>query len=418
MPPPEAGDDAPEPDDDPGRDDPADESFDDPAGPRPDPLDRPWVHPTELRSFVAAPILPPREVRPREWAIGIGSAVAAIVATVLVLVAFGALGGRHRAAIPPPVVTNPTDVVDYTVAEQVAGSVAPSVVTVRTGGDPQQAVGSGVVIRSDRVITNAHLLTGLTGATKIEVVTDRGETLTAKLVGADPQTDLALLDVSDGDLTLASLGASSPLKVGQTVVSVTATRGTHYKLNINVVSDQNIMADTGTGVMVAGLVEFGIDTTPDMAGGALVDQNGNVVGILTHPTSSAATNDLSGGLAVPVSVVRDVEDQLDSSGKVSHGWLGVLCGADDTDRAAGGARLVVVIPDGPAAKAGLKPGDVVTRAGGDDVSGKADLVADARGLRPQDPLDVTYLRDGRAHDARVTLGAGDPQQLAIWPAMG
>ena len=111
------------------------------------------------------PILPPREVRPREWAIGIGSAVAAIVATVLVLVAFGALGGRHRSAIPPPVVTNPTDVVDYTVAEQVAAVGRPERRHRPHRGDPHQAVGSGVVIRPDRVITTAHLLSG---ATRIE----------------------------------------------------------------------------------------------------------------------------------------------------------------------------------------------------------------------------------------------------------
>ncbi len=105
------GDGAPEPDDA-------------PSGPPPDPLDRPWVHPSELHSFVSTPSAPPREPRPREWAIGVGSAVAAVLATVLVLVAFGALGGRHRSPIPPPVVTNPGDVVDYAVAERVGTAVA------------------------------------------------------------------------------------------------------------------------------------------------------------------------------------------------------------------------------------------------------------------------------------------------------
>src|SRR5690242_17443383 len=113
------GDGAPEPDDA-------------PSGPPPDPLDRPWVHPSELRSFVSTPTAPPREPRPREWAIGVGSAVAAVLATILVLVAFGALGGRHRSPIPPPVVTDPGDVVDYAIAEQVGNAVAGSVVLVRT----------------------------------------------------------------------------------------------------------------------------------------------------------------------------------------------------------------------------------------------------------------------------------------------
>src|SRR4051812_7095028 len=203
------GDGAPEPDDV-------------PSGPPPNPLDRPWVHPTELSSFVPSPELPPRETRPREWAIGIGSGVAATVATVLILVAFGALGGRHRAAIPPPVVSSPNDVIDYSVARRVGAVIAPGVVTVRTGGDTPKPVGSGVVVQSDRVMTAAHLLNG---ATRVDVVTQTGATLNAKVIGTDPQTDLALLDVGDGDLILAPLGSPTPLPIGQTVVAVTATRG-------------------------------------------------------------------------------------------------------------------------------------------------------------------------------------------------
>jgi S1-C subfamily serine protease len=396
------GDGAPEPDDV-------------PSGPRPDPLDRPWVHPSELRSFVATPEAPPHEVRPREWAIGIGSAVAAIVATVLVLVAFGTLGGRHRSPLPPPVVSSPSDVIDYAVAKRVGAVIAPSVVTVRVGGDAPAPIGSGVVLQSDRVMTAAHLLAG---ATKVDIVTPTGERLDAKVVGADPQTDLALLAVTGGDLALAPLGSANPLQVGQPVVAVTATKDIHYKLGINVVSDRNLMVDTGTGVDIAGLVETGITVTPDMAGGALVDQYGSVVGILTHP---AAASPYAGanGLAIPASTVHDVQDQLDNSGKVSHGWMGVVCSKDDADRPEGGATITVVVPGSPAAKAGLAPDDIVVQAGGEPVSGRADLVAASRSLRPQDPLDVRYLRAGKSRTTTVNLGAGDPQVLAAYaPDMG
>ena len=186
------GDGAPEPDDA-------------PSGPPPNPLDRPWVHPSELRSFVSTPAAPPRETRPREWAIGVGSAVAAVLATVLVLVAFGALGGRHRSPLPPPVVTNPGDVVDYAVAERVGTAVAPSVVTVRVGRrDATKPVGSGVVLTSDRVDhrraqpQRRHRR----GRRRPTPATSSP----AKVVGTDPQTDLALLAVADGDLQLARLG--------------------------------------------------------------------------------------------------------------------------------------------------------------------------------------------------------------------
>ena len=391
------GDGAPEPDDT-------------PSGPPPNPLDRPWVHPSELHSFVSTPPAPPREPRPREWAIGVGSAVAAVLATILVLVAFGALGGRHRSPLPPPVVTNPGDVVDYAVAERVGTAVAASVVMVRArAGDSTRPVGSGVVVTSDRVMTAAHNLTGITD---VVVLTNTGTELPAKVVGSDPQTDLALLSVSDGELQLAQFGGASPPRVGQTVVAVSA--GAHYRVGIDVVSDRDVMVDAGTGVDVAGLLETGIAVTPEMSGGALVDSDGNLVGVLTRATSGSPD-----GLAVPVSTVRDVRDQLDGTGKATHGWMGVVCDKDPAQsRPQGGAVVQTVVDGSPAADAGLAPNDVVVRAAGQLVSDRPDLVAAVRGLRPQDPLEVQYLRDGKPRTVTITLKAGDPQLFVYAPAMG
>ena len=389
----------------------APEPDDESSGPPPDPLDRPWVHPSELRSFVSTPAAPPREPRPREWAIGLGSAVAAILATILVLVAFGALGGRNRSPLPPPVVTSPGDVVDYAVAERIGTAVAPSVVAVRlhTPDGGTSPVGSGVVVASDRVVTAAH---NLGAATDVVVVNSFGNSVDAKVVGTDPQTDLALLSVSGGDLQLAQLGGSGSPRVGQTVVAVSG--GPHPRVNIDVVSDRDVMVDAGTGVDVAGLLETGIPVTPEMSGGALVDANGNLVGILTR--ASSGTPD---GLAVPVTTMRDVRDQLDGSGKVTHGWMGVVCDKNPAEsRPQGGAVVQTVLDGSPASAAGLAPGDVVIRAAGGPVSDPADLVAAIRGLRPQDPLELQYVRDGRTRTTTVTLKAGDPVLFQYAPAMG
>ena len=99
------------------------EPDDEPIAPCPDPLDRPWVHPTELRSFVATPESPTSPPRPREWVIGLTSAIAGVVATILILVVFGAIGGRNRSPIRPPVVSTPDEVLDYGVAGRVYQSV-------------------------------------------------------------------------------------------------------------------------------------------------------------------------------------------------------------------------------------------------------------------------------------------------------
>jgi S1-C subfamily serine protease len=393
-------------------DDGAPEPDDTPTGPPPDPHDRPWVHPSELHSFTSAPVLPERETRPREWVIGLGSAAAAVVATILVLVAFGALGGRHRAALPPPVVTTPNDVIDYSVAEQVGSAVAASVVAVRVGGDGGHTVGSGVAIGSDRIMTAAHLLNG---ASEVSVVTTGGDQLAARVVGADAQTDLALLAVSGGDLQLAPMARSTPPKIGQPIVAVSADRGGHYSVSIDVVSDRDAMVDTGTGVDVAGLLETGLTVQPSMAGGALVDAGGNLVGVLTR-----ATDGMPDGLAIPIASVRDVQEQLDGSGKVTHGWMGVVCDGTPADLADGdsGARIQGVVDGGPAAAAGLQNGDVIVRAGGRLLDGRPDLVATVRAMRPLDHLDVQYVRDGRTRTTTVTLGVGDPQLLMAWPTMG
>ena len=188
--------------------------------------------------------------------------------------------------------------------------------------------------------------------------------------------------------------------MGQVVVAVGASKGNPGFLGINVVSERNILVGSTTGATLAGLIQTGITTPPETTGGALLDTGGHVVGILTTVPGVLKT-----GLAVPIAVARDVENQLDASGKVVHGWLGVD-GNDDTTRVDGGAHVTVVVDGSPASKANVQPGDVITRVGTLPIHTYADLIAEWRRRRPGDPFTVTFWRGNQGHsNVPVTLGA-------------
>jgi len=373
---------------------------DEPTGPRPDPANRAWVHPAELQAFRPAPTSTAAPPRPREWVIGVVSAVAAVAATVLVLVAFGALGGRDRATIPPPAVTNPSSPIDYVDAQRVRVSAGPTIVTVSTDAptaDGSPAVGSGVVIRTDRVLTSAHLLVG---ASKVTVSTKGGATITAQVSGVDPATDLGLLVASGVGDQLATPYTLGEAGVGDVVVALGAGKANTGWVDINVVQEQNWLVTSGAAA-IAGLLATGTDTTPATSGGGLFDTQGRLIGVLVSPPGVART-----GLAIPVDVALDVADQLERTKKVAHGSVGVVFGADASGGTAG-ATVAGVVPDGPAAKADppLQAGDVIVHAGDRSVSGMQDMVAAARRLHPSDPLELVFVRGGRTMRTRMQLAA-------------
>jgi S1-C subfamily serine protease len=383
-------------------DDGVPEDEDSASGPRPDPLDRPWVHPSELRSFVANP-LPPSQARPREWVIGLLSATVGIAATLLVLVAFGALGERTRSPLPPPVFTTPNAPVDVGVAARVSQFVMPSVVTIRATGPAGTNVASGVAVSSNRVLASAHVVAG---ASTILVATRFGSSYPGKLMGIDADTDLALLDVAGADLSFQPL-ASNAADVGEPVVAVASTKGDSPYNAIDIISRLNVLVTTANGSMMAGLLGAELATTPETSGGGLFNTNGELVGILTSPPGVSTA-----GLAVPIAMADDVRDQLESSGKVTHGWLGLT--ADDAkDRP--GATVTSIFPDSPASAAKLEVGDVITRAGGQFVGSFDDLIAEWRRHRPGDSIAIDYHRGRSARDVQVTATLTGPPPVAPAP---
>ncbi len=368
----------------------------DASGPPPDPLDRVWLHPSELHSFLAASESRPRPVRRRRPALVGFALVGALAIAVSVVVFLTDVTGDDSSV---PLATGvdafstdraPADMV------LVAGA---SIVTVQVARPDGTTKVSGVCIEEDVVLTSAH---ALEGATSVTVATS-DERLPAEAAGADPGTDLALLRVGALDVPPARLGYSDGLREGQWVLGLAAgAKADQHWVNVGTISEFDRLFVSPAGAIVAGLIDTETGAGRPHSGGVVLDRRGAVVGILTVPAGAAPS-----GLAVPINTARDVAQQLATTGTAAHGWLGVS-GTDDTERAGGGARVDEVLPSGPADRAGLDDGDVVVAVSDGQatiaVSGIRELMTEVTRRRPGESLKLTVLRDGAKRHVPVELG--------------
>jgi S1-C subfamily serine protease len=387
-----------------------------PASRFPNPLDRLWTHPSELQPFVSSDVPVPAPVPPRTWAVGVASALAASALTVLVLVAFGAIGERTPRAPTVERSVSPGVSVDHAREERVALAALQSVVIVRATVDDHIVSVSGVAIASDRVLAPAHVVAA---ASAIAVAVPDGAPRDVRVLGVDPDTDLALLQVPRAAFTPAPL-APADLSNGQTVIVVGWNFTRQPWIEGGLVTAQNAMVADPFGHLVAGLVQtdrrWPVDTAAALAGGVLVDVvTGAVVGLLVDPpgASAAASGGTVPGYAVPADVAQGVLEQLAQTGKVVRGYLGVQV-TDETGRSGGGATITAVLPESPAIKADLATGDVIVRAGGTVVRHPTDLLAAVRRSRPGDPLRMTVVRSDGARQTKTATLAVRQDAVAAW----
>ncbi len=269
-----------------------------------------------------------------------------------------------------------------------------------------QSLGSGFIISADGyVLTNNHVVAD---ADEIIVrLPDRSE-LEAKLVGADPRTDVALLKVEATGLPTVKLGQSSSLKVGEWVLAIGSPFGFDHTVTAGIVSA------TGRNLPNESYVPFiqtDVAINPGNSGGPLFNLQGEVIGINSQIfTRSGGFMGLS--FAIPIDVAMDVSDQLRADGKVSRGWLGVVIQEVNRDLAESfglerpaGALVAQVMDGGPAAKGGLRVGDVILSVDGKDIDMSADLPHMIGIIKPNTRAKLGIVRDGERETLNVTIGA-------------
>jgi putative serine protease PepD len=358
------------------------------------------------------PAQPPRKRR----------SMAGIVAAALVA---GVVGGGAAFAgaytltenhtVPTVLTSSPASPVS-TQAAVAPGTVAaaaakamPSTVDIRVNLSNGTAEGSGVILTADGdVLTNNHVVAGSTGA--IVVTLANGSQHTATVVGTSPSYDLAVLKVQGvSGLTPASLGQSSSLQVGQQVVAIGSPQGLTGTVTTGIVSAFNrtvqVQGENGTGVVYNGL-QTDAPINPGNSGGALVDGTGAVIGVNTAIASVGGNGTTGGsiglGFAIPIDTVRDIAEQLISTGTAVHATLGVNA-RTVTDGTRDGALVVNVEAGSPAAQAGVQEQDVVIAVDGEPVASSEELVVAVDAHEPGDTVTLELVRDGSSREVQATL---------------
>ncbi|WP_258080868.1 S1C family serine protease [Nocardia nova] len=299
----------------------------------------------------------------------------------------------------------------------VAQKVLPSVVMIRVAGARAEGEGSGVVLSSDGLIlTNNHVASGAGPNAKMEVAFQDGSTANASVVGVDPVSDLAVIKAAGKtNLTPIELGTSRNLMVGQPVVAVGSPLGLAGTVTTGIVSALNRPVSTSGEAGSQGTVISAIQTdaaiNPGNSGGALVDTNGKLIGINTAIATLGASEmpgsqsgSIGLGFAIPVDQARRVADELTKSGHATYAQIGISVRAQDD---VNGARVLDVTPDGPAAKAGIPSGAIVTRVDDQVIDSGNSLIAAVRSHQPGDKVKVTYTdpQGQNPKTVEVTLGA-------------
>lgn len=385
------------------------------------------------------PPLPPRSGTGKKGGGGktfLIALVAAIIGALVVLVAmpwaFGVnpwdlVRGRLRDSVRQDVVTTGGEVKIVSPTEgaahvaHIAKEAIPSIVNIDIRTAPQQGLffdfgpgegtGSGVIYKEDGyIITNNHVVEG---AEEITVTLASGEELTGEVVGTDPEYDIAVVKIEKNGLPTLELGDSDNLIVGELVVVLGSPFGFEQSVSAGIISALHrnvsaIVSNQGT-ILLTDLIQTDAAINPGNSGGAMCDSASRLIGINTIIATAAGGSE-GVGFSIPINTASRIAEDIIAGRPVSHPYIGVsgqsLTGeiAEEYDLPVDtGAYVTNVIPEGPADKAGLKRGDIITEVDGEGIETMDDLIAEIRKRSVGDVVSITYFTDGEKKDVDITL---------------
>ena len=391
-----------------------------PAGRHKAPRQSPWV--------ISATVL--RQRLPRAWTfimrgVAVAMLFAAISFAVAVVVRPPAVGGQLFVPGSRP----PRAAVDFSAplsVEQVAAKVLPSVVTLETKAGDESETGSGIVLTPDGLImTNSHVVAPIHAAppdsTSSVVTVYDGRSGEFSVVATDPTNDIAIVRAQGiTGLVPVSVGSSVGLRVGQPVAAVGSPLGLQNTVSTGVISALNrpvvTVADADKQLAAFDAIQTDAALNPGSSGGALVDMNGELIG-MTSAIASLAGTDGTGifrsgsigiGFAIPVDIASRITGELIATGRATHGWLGAELRDDANNR---GARIFGVTDSSPAAAAGLSVGALITKVDDHAVGSANALVAAVRSKAPGARTSLDFVDPAGDHrTVAVTLGTDQGRQ--------
>jgi serine protease DegQ len=293
---------------------------------------------------------------------------------------------------------------------EIVRKVEPSVVTIFVGN----GLGSGVVWAKDgTVVTNHHVIESAGTGGRVQVAFADGRRVGGRVRASDPITDLAVVKADRTDVPPATFQRSLPV-VGELAVAIGSPLGLESTVTAGIISGLHREIPGANQQSLVDLLQTDAAISPGNSGGALVNGRGEIVG-LNEAYLPPSTGAVSLGFAIPSTTVVDVVGQLLENGRASHAFLGITpqaitpeianqLGLDRTS----GVLVSEVEPGGPAADAGIQPGDVLTRMGGRELEGVEDLLDELRQHKAGDPVQITLVRGGRTQQVDVTLAERPP----------